>query len=122
MNKERPRGNKFPEPTITGCEAPIEERTTFDQEVAFVSTTSSPSDAPGAMIIQQEFGEVQYAAAGEPRPQVTHHRHQGDLSNAQFQLLQNLERLTHSLQGPEDSLDRHGYNRPFPQPIKCAQN
>jgi hypothetical protein len=50
----------------------------------------------------------------DPSVQVTRHRPQGDLSNAQLRLLENLERLTHSLQGPEQSLDKHSYARPFP--------
>lgn len=33
-------------------------------------------------------------------------------------LLQDLERLSHSLRGPEHALDRVSYNRPFPPPAR----
>ncbi len=115
-------GKQLPETMSAQHEVLIEERTTFVEESASVSSEASSLDAAGAMVTGNDYGATGYAVpAGKPRPQVTHHRPQGDLSDAQFRLLQNLERLTHSLQGPEDSLDRHSYNRPFPPTINRVQ-
>ena len=82
----------------------IQERTTFIEE----------TDVPGALMTPADYRALEQAGTVEPRTPVTHHRHRGDLSDSQFRLLENLERLTHSLQGPEQSLDRISYNRPFP--------
>lgn len=96
----------------------IEERTVVDtlrvEENEFVSSEPCPPDAAGAMT-QADYAALESAdAAGRPRAEITRPRHLGDLSESQSRLLEKLERLTHSLQGPEDSLDRHGYSRPFP--------
>jgi hypothetical protein len=116
-----PHGKQFPETMSAQREVLIQERTTFVEENAFISSDPSPSGAPSAMAAPDNSGLTGYAVgAPKPRPQVTHHRSQGDLSDAQFRLLQNLERLTYSLQGPEESLD-DTYSRPFlPQTINRA--
>jgi hypothetical protein len=104
MNKGNHPGKQMPE-TSTQRDVLIQERTTFIEE----------SDASGALMTPEDYRALEHAAGtGEPRSPVTHHRHRGDLSDSQFRLLENLERLTHSLQGPEQSLDRVSYNRPFP--------
>jgi hypothetical protein len=105
MNKGNHPGKQSPD-TSTQREVLIQERTTFIEE----------TDASGALMTSEDYRALERASAGaaESRPPVTHHRHRGDLSDSQFRLLENLERLTHSLQGPEQSLDRVSYNRPFP--------
>ena len=121
MSRHHQYGKQLPETTSTQREVLI-ERTTLVEENAFVSSEESSLDPAGAMVTQDNYDAAGHpVGATKPRPQVTHHRAQGDLSDAQFRLLQNLERLTHSLQGPEDSLDRHSYNRPFPPAINRAQ-
>jgi hypothetical protein len=105
MNKGNHPGKQLPE-TNTQREVLIQERTTFIEE----------TDTSGALMTSDDYRVLEHAAAGagEARPPATHQRHRGDLSESQFRLLENLERLTHSLQGPEQSLDRVSYNRPFP--------
>jgi hypothetical protein len=122
MSKHYQLGKQLPETTSAEREVLIQERTTLVEENAFISSELSPLDPAGAVATRDNSDLTGYAiGAPKPLPQVTHHRPQGDLSDAQFRLLQNLERLTHSLQGPEDSLDRHSYNRPFPPTINRAQ-
>jgi hypothetical protein len=89
----------------TQREVLIQERTMLVEEDASFSESmgQSNAEATGAL-----------APPRDPPVQVTHRRPPGDLSSAQLRLLENLERLTHSLQGPEQSLDKHGYSRPFP--------
>jgi hypothetical protein len=121
MSKDKHHRRQLPETTSAQREVLIQERTTLVEENAFISSETSTPDAAGAMVTRGNYDSTGYAVgAGKPRPQVTHHRPQGDLSDAQFRLLQNLERLTYSLQGPEDSLD-DTYSRPFPQTINRAQ-
>ena len=110
MSRHHQYGKQLPETTGAQREVLI-ERTTLVEENAFVSSEASSLDPAGAMVYDPTGHPV---GATKPRPQVTHHRPQGDLSDAQFRLLQNLERLTYSLQGPEESLD-DTYSRPFPQ-------
>jgi len=103
----------------------IQERTVlFEESGSLAAQPNASDDASGAVMTREDYRALEYAAtANEARPQPAHHRHRGDLSEAQFRLLENLERLTHSLQGPEDSLDRHGYSRPFPpnaRPVPTA--
>jgi hypothetical protein len=120
MSRHQQQGKQLPE--TTSAQHEILERTTLVEESEFISSERSPLDAEGAMVTRDNYGLAGYAAGtAKPRSSLTHHRPQGDLSDAQFRLLQNLERLTHSLQGPEDSLDRHSYNRPFPPTINRAQ-
>jgi hypothetical protein len=120
MSKDKQYGKQLPE-TGGQREVLIQERTTLVEENDFISSEPAPAGAASAMVTRDNYDPTGYGvAAGKPRPQVTHHRPQGDLSDAQFRLLQNLERLTHSLKGPEDSLDRHSYNRPFPPAINHA--
>jgi hypothetical protein len=114
MSRHQQYGKQLPETTSAQREVLI-ERTTLVEENAFVSSEASSLDAAGAMVTQYDPTGHPVGTA-KPRPQATQHRPQGDLSNAQFQLLQNLERLTYSLQGPEESLD-DTYSRPFPQII-----
>jgi hypothetical protein len=89
---------------IAQREVLIQERTVLVEEDASPSRGSN-TDVAGLP-----------ASPSDPPLQVTRHRQHGDLSSAQYRLLENLERLTHSLQGPEQSLDRHSYSRPFPHP------
>jgi hypothetical protein len=119
MSRHQPHGKQLPE--TTGAQHEILERTTLVEETAFMSSDPSPPGAPSAVVTLDNSGLAGYAVGTDkPRPSVTHHRPQGDLSDAQFRLLQNLERLTYSLQGPEESLD-DTYSRPFlPQTINRA--
>ncbi len=119
-SRHQPHGKQLPETTGAQREVLIQERTTLE-EIEFISSDPSPSGAPSAVATRDNSDLTGHAVgAPKPRPQVTHHRSQGDLSDAQFRLLQNLERLTYSLQGPEESLD-DTYSRPFlPQTIKRA--
>jgi hypothetical protein len=121
MSRHHQYGKQLPESTSAQREVLI-ERTTLVEENAFVSSEASSLDPAGAMVTRDEYDPTGHpVGATKPRPQVTHRRPQGDLSNAQFQLLQNLERLTYSLQGPEDSLDDTYSRPPFPQTINRAQ-
>jgi hypothetical protein len=61
-----------------------------------ILVTPEGSNAP-EQVIAQELG----ALIGEP-------------DRRQKELLEDLERLHHSLHGPEDLLDRGNYSRPFP--------
>jgi hypothetical protein len=124
MNREKPQGKQLSPGMGAEREALGPQRTVLLEENAFSFAERSLSDgATGAMVTQEEVGAVGYVfTASDPRPQVTRHRHQGDLSDAQLRLLQDLERLTLSLQGPEQSLDRVSYNRPFPPTIKSARS
>ena len=38
----------------------------------------------------------------------------GATTHRQRRILDDLTRLQHSLRGPEEALDKHGYSRPFP--------
>ena len=118
MSKFKPHTREASDSTITEREVLIEERTVVDtvrvEENEFVSSEPYPPDAFGPMTRVDHAALESADAAGRPRAEITRPRQQGELSDSQFRLLQNLERLTHSLQGPEDSLDRHGYSRPFP--------
>jgi hypothetical protein len=109
--------HKTPTKPDTGSaqrEVLIQERTVLvEEDVAFSRESSYEA---GAQSMGQSNADVTGALIPprDPPVQVTHRRPPGDLSSAQLRLLENLERLTHSLQGPEQSLDKHGYSRPFP--------
>jgi hypothetical protein len=119
MSRHQPYGKQLPETTSAQREVLIQERTLVEEN-AFVSSEASSLDPAGAIGTRDKYDVTGHpVGATKPRPQVTHHRPQGDLSDAQFRLLQNLERLTYSLQGPEESLD-DTYSRPFPQTINRA--
>jgi hypothetical protein len=124
MNREKTPGKQLPHGTGAERDSLGSQRTALLEENTFSFTEPSlPDGAPGATMTQESLGVVEYVTtASDPRPQVTRHRQQGDLSDAQLRLLQNLERLTHSLRGPEQSLDRVSYNRPFPPTIKSARS
>jgi hypothetical protein len=110
--------HKTPAKPDTGSaqrEVLIQERTVLvEEDVAFSRGESSFESA--AESLSQSNTEVTGALppARDPPVQVTQRRPPGDLSSAQLRMLENLERLTHSLQGPEQSLDKHSYARPFP--------
>jgi hypothetical protein len=115
MNKDKHHSRQLPD--TASAQREILERTMLVEDSTFISPELSSLGPAGAPVTGDNYGPSGYAVgAPKPRPQVTQHRPQGDLSDAQFQLLQNLERLTYSLQGPEESLD-DTYSRPFPQII-----
>jgi hypothetical protein len=93
----------------------IQERTVLVEEDVSFSRGESSFESAGDTMSQSNTDPSGLAAPPrDPPVQVTRHRPAGDLSNAQLRMLENLERLTHSLQGPEQSLDKHSYARPFP--------
>jgi hypothetical protein len=118
MKTDKHQGKPAPE---TGLErtTTTPETAVFREESSFFATEQTSVSASGVMTNQEAYGAVEYTTGrDEARGNGARQRHQGDLSESQLRLLRHLERLTYSLHGPEESLDRHSYNRPFPPAIR----
>jgi hypothetical protein len=115
MKTDKHQGKPAPETGVERTTA-TPETAVFREESSFFATEQTSVSTAGVMTNQEAYGAVEYTTGRDEAP--ARQRYQGDLSESQLRLLQHLERLTYSLHGPEESLDRHSYNRPFPPSIR----
>jgi hypothetical protein len=89
----------------------------LSEENGFVSIEQTRVDIiQETFPVHESFAAVEFVDAGpggNGRP-----RNGAGPAEQHHTLLQDLERLSHSLRGPEHALDRVSYNRPFPPPTR----